>query len=147
MILDYTNLVFLHRLISFHKIYIEISLDGNFFISCFSYCVYVSCDYTCLVSYNAVPLQHSQFLQDPYKRHPIARPWGWGMGCLLWVQSLIYVLLLSLQCCIISWHIGLRYNGTLLYFYVRYYVSIFIRFFLTHSKIKTHWCCHQNGHN
>ena len=26
-------------------------------------------------------------------------PWGQGMGCLLWVQSLIYVLLLSLQHC------------------------------------------------
>ena len=25
------------------------------------------------------------FLQYPYNWHPIAHPWGWGMGCLLWV--------------------------------------------------------------
>ena len=29
--------------------------------------------------YNAV-----SFLQNPHKSHPIARPWGRGMGCLLW---------------------------------------------------------------
>ena len=29
------------------------------------------------------------FLPNPHKRHPIARPWGWAMGCLLWVQPLI----------------------------------------------------------
>ena len=28
----------------------------------------------------------------------IARPWGRGMGCLLWIWSLIYVLLLPSQC-------------------------------------------------
>ena len=38
------------------------------------------------------------FLQNSHNRHPIARPWGRGMGCLLWVWSLIYVLLLPLQC-------------------------------------------------
>ena len=43
--------------------------------------------------YNAV-----NFLQNSHNRHYIARPWGWGMGCLLWVWSLTYVLLLSLQC-------------------------------------------------
>ena len=43
--------------------------------------------------YNAV-----NFLSNPNKRHPIARPWGRVMGCLLWFWSLIYVLLLSSQC-------------------------------------------------
>ena len=27
------------------------------------------------------------FLTNPHKRQPIARPWGRGMVCLLWVQS------------------------------------------------------------
>ena len=30
--------------------------------------------------YNAV-----NFLPNPHKRHPIARPWGRDMGCLLWL--------------------------------------------------------------
>ena len=33
--------------------------------------------------YNAI-----NFLQNIHKRHPIARPIGPGMGCLLWVQPL-----------------------------------------------------------
>ena len=37
------------------------------------------------------------FLQNPYKRHPIARWLGWGMGCLLWIQILIHIPLQSLQ--------------------------------------------------
>ena len=32
-------------------------------------------------------------LQTPNNRHPIAHPRGPDMGCLLWVQTLIYVLL------------------------------------------------------
>ena len=32
--------------------------------------------------------------------HPIARPWGRVMGCLLWVQTYIDILLLSPQWCI-----------------------------------------------
>ena len=36
--------------------------------------------YTVRCRYNAV-----NFLQNPHNRHPIARPWGWGMGCLLWL--------------------------------------------------------------
>ena len=43
--------------------------------------------------YNAVSL-----LQNPHKRHSIARPWGRGMGCLLWFQNLIHFLPLSSQC-------------------------------------------------
>ena len=42
--------------------------------------------------YNAV-----NFLQNTHNRRPIAHPRGWGMGCFLWVQSEIYVLLLSSQ--------------------------------------------------
>ena len=43
--------------------------------------------------YNSV-----NFLPNPHNRHPIARPWGPGMGFLLWVCSLMLVLLLSSQC-------------------------------------------------
>ena len=39
-------------------------------------------------------------LQITHNRHPIARPWGRAMGCLLWVQSLFYVLPLSQHYCI-----------------------------------------------
>ena len=38
--------------------------------------------------YNAV-----NFLTNIHKRHPIARPLGRGMGCLLWIQRLIHILL------------------------------------------------------
>ena len=34
--------------------------------------------------YNAV-----NFQQNSHNRHPITRPWGRGMGCLLWVESLV----------------------------------------------------------
>ena len=37
--------------------------------------------------YNAV-----NFLTNIHQRHPIARPLGWGMGCLLWIQHLIDIL-------------------------------------------------------
>ena len=48
-------------------------------------------------------------LQNTHKRHPIARPWGQAMGCLLWVQSFIHILPLWLwyteQYCIkILWY-------------------------------------------
>ena len=29
------------------------------------------------------------FLKNTHNRHPTAHPWGWGVGCLLWVRSLI----------------------------------------------------------
>ena len=32
------------------------------------------------------------FLKNIHKRHPIARPLGQGMGCLLWIQLLIAIL-------------------------------------------------------
>ena len=37
--------------------------------------------------YNAV-----NFLKNIHKRHPIARPLGRGMGCLLWIHHLIHIL-------------------------------------------------------
>ena len=42
--------------------------------------------------YNAV-----RCLQLIYNGHPIARPWGRDMGCLLWVKALINILPRSLQ--------------------------------------------------
>ena len=43
------------------------------------------------------------FIQNLLNRHPIAHPYGQGKGCLLWVWSLIYILLLSSQCCRLHW--------------------------------------------
>ena len=37
------------------------------------------------------------FLRNPYNRHSIVHPWGRDMRCLLWVQTLIYVLPQSVQ--------------------------------------------------
>ena len=39
------------------------------------------------------------FIQITHKRHPIIHQGGWDMGCLLWVQSLVYFLPRSLQGC------------------------------------------------
>ena len=44
--------------------------------------------------YNAV-----NFLPNPHKIHPIAHPLGWDMGCILWVQTVIYTLPQSMQWC------------------------------------------------
>ena len=63
--------------------------------------------------YNAV-----NFLSNPYNRHPIAHPWGRGIGCLLWVQIFFYIYssaAVLLMWHAISWHIGQHYNGTPLY--------------------------------
>ena len=54
----------------------------------------VTSGYTMQCHYNMV-----SFLQNPDNRHPIARPWGWGMGCLLWILIPIYVLPQLLECC------------------------------------------------
>ena len=51
------------------------------------YCIRVRC------RYNAV-----NFLQNYHNRHRIAHPWGRGMGCLLWLLTLMHVLLQSLLC-------------------------------------------------
>ena len=45
---------------------------------------------------NAVIKQPSQILTTENHTSPM---WSQGMGCLLWVQSMIYDLSLSLQCC------------------------------------------------
>ena len=49
--------------------------------------------YTVRCRYNAII-----FLQNPYNRRPIARPWGRAMGCLLWVRNQIDVLVLLMHC-------------------------------------------------
>ena len=38
-------------------------------------------------------------LPNLHNRHPIAHPWGGGMGSLLWFQYLIHFLILLSQCC------------------------------------------------
>ena len=45
--------------------------------------------------YNAI-----KFLPNLHTKHPIALMWGRGMGCFLWVQTLIYILSQLLQCCL-----------------------------------------------
>ena len=57
---------------------------------CFWYGEYV----TVWCRFNAV-----NFLKNPHNRHPISRPLGRDMGCLLWEQTLIYVMLEPLHCC------------------------------------------------
>ena len=62
--------------------------------------------------YNAV-----NFLTNPHKIHPIARPLGRGMGCILWVETVIYTLPQLLQLCniIIKYHVILDSIITALY--------------------------------
>ena len=38
------------------------------------------------------------FVQNMCNRHIMAHLWGWGMGCLLWIQSLISVQHQSMHC-------------------------------------------------
>ena len=52
-------------------------------------------DSTVRCRYNAVI-----FLPNPYKIHPIVRPLGRGMGCILMIQTVIYTLRQSLQWCV-----------------------------------------------
>ena len=57
------------------------------------------------------------FLQNHHKRHPISRPHGRAMGCLLWVQTYIHVLpQLPRMMYMISCYTGPRYNGAQLYY-------------------------------
>ena len=46
-----------------------------------------------------MPLSHNEFLQNIHNKHPIACLCGWDMGCLLWVQSLVYILSLWPHSC------------------------------------------------
>ena len=46
--------------------------------------------------YSAV-ITLSIFPQNFHNRYPIAHRWQWGMECLLWIQTLIYVLHQSLK--------------------------------------------------
>ena len=48
--------------------------------------------YTVWCLYNTV-----NFLQNIHERHPAARPSGWAMGCLFWVQPLVDILPQFLQ--------------------------------------------------
>ena len=59
--------------------------------------------------YNAV-----NFLQNHHKRHPIARPLGRDMGCLLWINTDIYSAPVTEVMCAIC-YIGPHHNGTPLY--------------------------------
>ena len=71
------------------------------------------------------------FPPNTHNRHPIARPQGRALGCLLWVQALTNVLPWSLQRCMrLSCSIAQCYNGTPLYLHCLYlntdeYIFIF----------------------
>ena len=58
------------------------------------------------------------FFWNSHKRHPIACPVGWAMGFLLWAQTLIYILPLSLHWCmqyhIILYHVITASNCNLM---------------------------------
>ena len=89
--------------------------------------------YTVHCLYNLV-----NFLQYPYNRHPIAHPWGRGMECLLWGHHSATVITVPY---VISWKIGLRYNGTWLYLHshsakTHIYYMIFV---LSKKKNVSNW--------
>ena len=60
------------------------------------------CSTVCLATQTTLQYHYNManFLPNTHNRHHIAHLWGWDLGCILWVWSLIYVLLESLQCCI-----------------------------------------------
>ena len=57
--------------------------------------------------YNAI-----NFIPNPHSRHPIARPWGRGMGCLLWVNSDFSSNAVIALLCVISWYVAPHFNKT-----------------------------------
>ena len=93
--------------------------------------------------YNAV-----SFLKNLHKIHSIARPIGRGMGRLLWIETLIYILSLSVQCCVqyhlvldrvitapyCIMHLWLDHNCTRLYSYISVYQNAVI-------SQELHICC------
>ena len=67
------------------------------------------------------------FLPNPHNRHPIAHPWGWDMGCLLWshisassVSYRVSFVSSKFNCCSIIiiavlymiWYLGAHFQGT-----------------------------------
>ena len=78
--------------------------------------------------YNAV-----NFLPNPHNRHPIAHPWGWAMGCLLWFWYQINFLPLLSLSFVISWKIRLHYNSTWLYYLFRI-LLIFVKSFILFTR-------------
>ena len=83
------------------------------------YCVLVPRDlWPCDAGINQCKIQHSPVVKKKtHNRHPIAHPYGWAMGCLLWVQIMIYVLPLQLplQLYAILCNMWRHYNETWLY--------------------------------
>ena len=74
--------------------------------------------YTVQCCYNAVNL-----VQNLHKRHPIARPLGRDMGCLLVIQILIYILLWITKRCPLS-HPNGWYMGCLLVIQILIYILL-----------------------
>ena len=71
-----------------------VSLKADICSNCSTALLFLILHYTVQCHYNMV-----NFIRNHHTRHLIAHPWGWDMGCLFWVQALIYILLWSLQCC------------------------------------------------
>ena len=82
----------------------------------------------------SLPIDLVKLSRKPHKRHLIARPLGRDMGCILWIQTLIYTLLQSLQWCM-QYHVVLdrdvtahrlynrrRYYNKHIWRYTRYYI-------------------------
>ena len=83
----------------------KIKCDSNGWATCMSIVNTMWC------RYNAV-----NFIPNSCKRHPIARPLGWGMECLLWIQSNLYSAPAPAVMYAIICYIGPHYKGTWLYF-------------------------------
>ena len=52
------------------------------------------------------------FIPDPHNRHLIARPWGRGMRCLLWIETDLYSASINAVLYETSCYIGPCYNST-----------------------------------
>ena len=74
--------------VTWNFIFVDISLKNYICRWCCNVMIHVMiCQHTVRCRYNAV-----NFLTKNHKRHPIARPLGRGMVCLLWIQHLIDIL-------------------------------------------------------
>ena len=76
------------------------------------------------------------FSKNPHIIHPISRPLGRAMGCLLWVQILIYDMPQLLQWCM-KYHVnyGPRYSGT----WVQCQAGMFLAILADRSVIRPVW--------